>query len=151
MIVTVSKPAQKATADYLWDKIAAYSDFSWHPQVTASKNIGNVKDGSDNMIGAVRLITNIKGKEIQETITAWSNEERSQTFSIDKGLPPPISSFHLTFYVKEDPQDTTKSVVYGVADINIKWVFCFLAPLLKVALPKKISLFVDGIAALEEK
>jgi hypothetical protein len=60
------------SAGYLWSKLAAYSDFAWHhPQVKYSKKYcgSMMEDGSDNMVGAVRVLEITSGTELVETVT----------------------------------------------------------------------------------
>lgn len=86
--VIVTEQAKSASASFIWSKLAAYSDLSWHPHVTSSKDTGSIPDGSPDMVGAERLIVNDSGKELLETVTAWSEEKHYFTCSIDKGGPP---------------------------------------------------------------
>jgi len=83
----ITKQAKNASAEFLWEKLAAYSDMSWHPQIESSKNTGSIEDGSDKMIGAERVLVNTAGKRLVETVTAWSGEERTFALSIDEGAP----------------------------------------------------------------
>jgi hypothetical protein len=134
----------------MWKKLAAYSDFSWHPAIKASKNIGSIEDGSPDMVGAVRLLTKEDGDELKETVTAWSEEKRSYTFSIEGTLPPPVQSFFLTLSVREE-QAVEGVFVDAVADIEIKWFFILLTPILNMVLKKKIGGLLDGIANVKEE
>jgi hypothetical protein len=85
-------------------------------------------------------------------VTEWSAKEGYCALSIDKGAPPLVKnepqSFILTFRVREEEQ---KVYVDMIADVQLKAVFCVLTPLLKVVLPKKLGVFVDGIADLKEE
>jgi hypothetical protein len=101
MKVTLTRPAKNASATYIWKKLAAFSDFSWHPKVQASKNIGSIEDGSPDMVGAVRLLTTDEG-DFNETVTFFSEEKRSQTWSILGNSPPPVQSFVMTISVREE-------------------------------------------------
>ena len=143
--ITVTKPVKHVDADTLWNKLAVYSDFSWHPQVESSVNDGSIPDGSDNMVGAVRVLVNTSGAELTETVQEWSNSKRYQTFSIDKGAPPFAKSLMITFQVRED-ESSGKVLVDMIVNLEVKAPFCILAPLLSVVLKKKLGPFVDGIA-----
>jgi hypothetical protein len=147
MKVTITRPVKNASATYIWKKLAAFSDFSWHPFVTASKNIGSIEDGSPDMVGAVRLLIKKEdGDELKETVTSWSEEKRSLTFSVEGG-PPPIQSFVVTISVREEEG----VFVDLVADIELKWFFILLTPILQMVLKNKLGGFTDGIADLKEE
>jgi hypothetical protein len=151
MKVTLTKPAKNAGATYIWKKLAAFSDFSWHPKVQASKNIGSIEDGSPDMVGAVRLLTTVDGGELTETVASWSEENRSQSISIEgSALPPPVQSLVMTFSVREE-QAEEGVFVDAVADVEIKWFFILLTPILHVVLKYKIGGVVDGIADMKEE
>ncbi|CAB9507843.1 expressed unknown protein [Seminavis robusta] len=145
--VTVTKEAKNASASFIWSKLAAYSDMSWHPGVKSSKNTGSIPDGSPNMIGAERLLVNSSDKELVETVTAWSDEQRYYACSIDKGAPPFAKEMTITFRVREVD---SKVLVDMIVDIELKVFFACLGPLLKVVLGKKLGGFVDGISDLKE-
>ena len=125
MLVTASRPAANASAAFLWKKLAAFSSFEWHPEISKSEDVGKIPDGSPNMVGATRLLTKPDGSQLREVVTAWDEKERSQTFSIEgNGLPPPIETFLMTFHVVED--ETSKAVsVEATADIKLHWYFAF--------------------------
>jgi hypothetical protein len=150
--IKVTRQAHNASADYIWSKLAAYSDISWHPIIKSSKNTGSIVDGSDNMVGAVRVLENTAGKELTETVTDWSATERYLAFSIDKGAPPLVKnepqSMIITFRVREEEQ---KVYVDMIADVQLKAVFCVLTPLLEVVLSKKLGAMADGVADLKEE
>jgi hypothetical protein len=146
MKITITRPVKNASATYMWKKLAAYSDFSWHPGIKESKNVGSIEDGSPDMVGAVRLLTKVDGEELKETVTSWSEEKRSLTFSIEGG-PPPIQSFVFTISVREEDG----VFVDSVADVEIKWFLFLLTPILQMVLKKKIGGLIDGIADLKEE
>jgi hypothetical protein len=146
MKITITRPVKNASATYMWKKLAAYSDFSWHPGIKESKNVGSIEDGSPDMVGAVRLLTKVDGEELKETVTSWSEEKRSLTFSIEGG-PPPIQSFVFTISVREEDG----VFVDSVADIEIKWFFILLTPILQMVLKKKLGGLMDGVADLKEE
>ena len=143
--ITVTKPVSYVSADTLWNKLALYSDFTWHPQIKSSRNDGSIPDGSDNMVGAVRVLVNSSGQELTETVQEWSNSKRYQTFSIDKGAPPFAKSLVITFQVRED-NVSGKAYVDMIVDLQVKAPFCILAPLLSVVLKKKLGPFLEGVA-----
>ena len=148
MLIKITKPAKNASADYIWNRLAQFSDFAWHPEIKASKDIGTVPDGSANMIGAVRLLTKNDGGQLEERIISWSNTNRSQTFTIEGSLPPPVRSLTVTFTIRPNPAGG--AFVDTIADVQVKPIFCFLAPLLKIVLPKKLDPIVQGIADVKE-
>ena len=145
--ITVTKEAKNASAAFIWSKLAAYSAMEWHPQVSTSTNTGSIPDGSANMIGAERLLVNSAGKELLETVTAWSDKQMYYSCSIDKGAPPIARSLVITFRVREEGK---KVLVDMIVDLELKPFIACLGPLFKVVLGKKLGGFVDGIADLKE-
>jgi hypothetical protein len=103
------------------------------------------------MVGAVRLLTTVDGGELTETVASWSEENRSQSISIEgSALPPPVQSLVMTFSVREE-QAEEGVFVDAVADVEIKWFFILLTPILHVVLKYKIGGVVDGIADMKEE
>ena len=149
MLVTITKPAKNASADYIWTRLAEFSDFAWHPEIKESRDIGSIPDGSANMIGAVRLLTKHDGAQLKEVITEWSDKNRSQTFTIEGNLPPPVRSLTVTFKVRQNPNGDG-ALVDCIANVQVKPIFCLLAPILKVVLPKKLGPIVQGIANIKQ-
>ena len=147
--IVVSKRAPNASSQYIWSKLENYSDFSWHPTVATSKDIGNVPDGSSNMIGAVRLLKNDAGKELTETVTAWDTSKKYYSCSIDEGRPPFAKKLVIGFKVRDDPRQGV--IVDTIVDLDLKGPFVILTPLIKLVLPKKIGSLTQGIADLQEQ
>jgi hypothetical protein len=145
--VVITKPAKNASAAYIWGKLAEYSDMSWHPDIKESKNIGTINDGSENMVGAVRVLTKSDDHELTETVTEWSNEEMKFTMSIDKGGPTIAKSLIVTFAVRNEPQGVLVDMIINMQLVGLAII---LTPLLKLALPKKLGPLLDGIANLKE-
>jgi hypothetical protein len=150
--VTVTRQAHNASADYVWSKLAAYSDITWHPMMISSKNVGSIEDGSENMVGAVRFLEETDGSKLKETVTEWSEKERCFSISIDEGAPPFIKnepqSMIITFRVREEEQ---KVYIDLIADLQLKDIFWLLTPIIKLALPMKMGPLADGIADLKEE
>ena len=150
MIIKISKVAtnNNVSADYMWKKLAEFSNFAWHPEIAASKDVGSTPDGSSNMIGAERIIVNASGHELVETVTAWSEDTKYYACSIDKGAPPFAKEMVIGFQVRED--GNSKALVDMIVDIQLKAPFIVLTPLLKFVLGKKLDGFVDGVANPEQ-
>jgi hypothetical protein len=144
--VVITKPAKEANAAHIWSKLAAYSDMTWHPEIKASKNIGSIEDGSENMVGAVRILTKTDNHELTETITEWSEKDRKYTLSINEGGPSIAKSLIVTFGVREEQGAV---LVDMIIDVKLKGLAVILTPLLKVVLAKRLGGFVNGIADLE--
>jgi hypothetical protein len=143
----LARDAHEASADYIWSKLAQFCDMSWHPLIETSKNAGSIADGSDNMIGAVRILQVSAGKELVETVTAWDEDRKYLAFSIDKGAPPFVKQLTFSFAVREEGG---KIFVDLTADLEVKLLFKCLIPLLKIALPKQLAGLIDGVANLKE-
>jgi hypothetical protein len=146
--VVITKPAKHASAAYIWSKLAEYSDMTWHPDIKASQNIGSIPDASENMVGAVRLLTKTDDHELTETVTEWSEKDMKYSLSIDKGGPSIAKSLIVTFGVREEDQGVV--LVDMIIDVRLGGLAVILAPLLKVVLAKKLGGFVNGIAELKE-
>ena len=149
--IVSTKQAKNASAEYIWSKLSKYSDFAWHPSIVTSKDIGSIPDGSDNMIGAVRLLVNDSGKELVETVTKWDEDMMYYACSIDKGGPPIAKYVEVGFRVREDPMN--KKIVYvdTIMDLKLKGPFIILKPILKKVLPSKIGQLTSGITELVEQ
>lgn len=145
--VVITAPAKNASADYIWGKLAEYSDMSWHPDIKASENRGSIADGSDNMVGAVRLLTKTDGHELLETVTEWDEKKKYYALSIDKGAPPFAKTLHAAFRVREE--DDLVFVDF-IIDAKLKLPFSFLSPLIAFVLPKKLGGFAKGVADLKD-
>jgi hypothetical protein len=143
----LTREAHDASAAYIWTKLAEFSDMSWHPLIDTSKNAGNIADGSESIIGDVRILQVSAGKELVETVTAWDEGKRYLAFSIDKGAPPFVKSLTFSFAVREVGG---KIFVDLTADLEVKLFFKCLIPLLKFALPKQLAGLIDGVANLKE-
>lgn len=145
--VVISKPAKHASTDYIWSKLAEYSDMSWHPEIKMSENKGNIADGSAIMVGAVRLLTKNDGHELLETVTEWDERKKYFALSIDKGAPPFAKELHAAFHVREEGELV---FVDFIIDAKLKKPFFFLSPLVAFVLPKKLGGFAQGVADLKE-
>ena len=73
-----------APADKVWKKIRGFHDLSWAPNVVTSCEQAGEKQG--DQIGAKRILNGL----FHETLVAFSELERSFTYSIDDG-PSPVS------------------------------------------------------------
>ena len=147
--ITLTRPVAFVSADTLWDKLALYSEFDWHPLIVSSENIGTIPDKSDNMVGAVRMVVNTSGAVLTETVREWSDLKRYQKISIDKGGPPIAKSLHITLHVRETNDSKcsgTTAVVDLIVDLQLKGRYRILAPYLSVVLRKKLEPLIDGVA-----
>ena len=110
--------------------------------------MGSISDGSPHMVGAKRVIVNVSGGELLETVTQWDASQKMYVMSIDKGAPPFAKKMSLGFQVREI---TTNGGAYVdmTADIELKLIFVLLTPLIKAALPKKLKAFAAGFTVLQ--
>ena len=120
---------------------------SWHPDTKQSKNIGTINDGSDNMVGVVRVLTKMDNHELTETVTGWSDKDMQLALSIDKGGPPIAKTLIVTFTVRDEPQGVLADMII---DMKLGGLAVILTPLLKIVLAKKLGSFLEGIANLKE-
>lgn len=145
--LVITKKVEHASSDYLWSKLAQYSDMTWHPLIVSSKDIGTIPDGSPNMIGAERVLVTKSGQELFETVTKWDEDSKFMALTIDKGSPPFASTLEIGFQVREEKDDVLVDVT---VDLVVKLPFILFTPLFYFVLPKKLDSFAQGVADLKE-
>ena len=145
--ITLTQQVEHASVDYVWQKLAAYSDMNWHPSVKESRSMGTIADGSPRMIGAERVVVNTAGNELYETVTEWDSAAKQYKMSIDKGAPGFAKTFSIGFQAREV---NNKTFVDMTVDTELKFPFFLLAPLLNIVLPHKLQSFVAGFNDLRE-
>lgn len=150
MKVTVSREVKQASAEYVWKKLAAYSDLSWHPNVEECRNIGDIADGSPNMVGARRCMKT-SSAEAELSVVEWSYENMHYRVKLDKGSKPPFAeSVHLEFQVRTD-KATGKVYVEEIVDIGMKPFTCFLIPVAKKVVAAVASGFITPFSEVVEE
>ena len=98
--VTVNAPAAK-----VWTKVSNFNDLgAWHPAVKSTE----IVSGTNNKVGAVRLLTLQDGGTIKEKLLAYNAKGKTFKYSILEGVLP-VSDYVSSVTVKADGKD--KSVV----------------------------------------
>ncbi len=103
-----------ATADAVWNKVSDFGDLgAWHPAVKTTV----ILDGTNNQVGAVRLLTLQDGGTIKEKLNNYSPADKSFSYEILEGVLP-VSNYHSTLTVT--PISNTKSKVVWKGDFKRK-------------------------------
>lgn len=98
--VTINAPAAK-----VWDQVKDFSGLNtWHPAVESDK----IVEGTDNKVGAVRLLTLKGGGTIKEKLLAHDAGKHMFKYSILEGVLP-VSHYTSTLRVAKSGKD--KAVV----------------------------------------
>jgi mxaD protein len=105
-VLRVSKSiAIDAPVDKVWNQVKDFSALNtWHPAVESDK----IVEGTDNQVGAVRLLTLKGGGTIKEKLLAHDSAKHKFHYSILEGVLP-VSSYISTIKVSKDGKD--KSMV----------------------------------------
>lgn len=94
--VTVNAPADK-----VWAEVKDFGALqNWHPAVESTK----IDKGGDNKPGTVRTLSLKGGGNITETLTAYSDKGRSQSYKINEGVLP-VAGYTSTISVKPAGKD----------------------------------------------
>lgn len=95
-VLKVSKSITiNASADKVWQQAKDFSGLNtWHPAVETDKIVG----GTDNSVGAVRLLTLKGGGTIQEKLLAYNDAKHTFKYAILEGVLP-VSHYTSTFTV----------------------------------------------------
>jgi mxaD protein len=97
--VTINAPAEK-----VWEQTKNFSGLNtWHPAVESDK----IVQGTDNKVGAVRLLTLKGGGTIQEKLLAHDDAKRTFKYSILEGVLP-VSNYTSTFSVASAGKNKAK-------------------------------------------
>ena len=102
--VTINAPAAK-----VWATVSNFNDLgAWHPAVKSTE----IVSGTNNKVGAERLLTLQDGGTIKEKLLAYSAKKHSFKYSIIEGVLP-VSSYISTVSVKAQGKDKTLVVWTG--------------------------------------
>lgn len=89
--VTINAPAEK-----VWAKVANYGDLgAFHPAVAKTE----IKSGTNNTKGAVRLLTLQDGGTVNETLTHYSAANKTYSYVINESVLP-VSHYSAKIAVK---------------------------------------------------
>lgn len=96
--VVINAPASK-----VWDKINNFGDLgAWHPAVKSTE----IQSGTNNVKGAVRLLTLQDGGTIKEKLLGYNPKSMSFKYSILEGVLP-VSNYVSTVSVKSEGKNKT--------------------------------------------
>ena len=85
-----------ADAGKVWDTVKNFDGLNtWHPAVAKDE----IVSGTNNKVGAVRLLTLKDGGTIKEKLLAYNSQAHTFKYSILEGVLP-VSSYTSTFIVK---------------------------------------------------
>ena len=95
--IKVARSAEVAAdAGKTWDTVKDFGALEkWHPAIEKTE----IKSGTDNKPGAVRLLSLKGGGNITEKLTAYSDKGRSMNYEIVDG-PLPVVGYKSTISVK---------------------------------------------------
>jgi mxaD protein len=100
-MVAINAPVNK-----VWAKVNNFGDLgTWHPAVAKTEIVAGV----NNQNGAVRLLTLQDGGHIKETLTAYSDANKTYAYIINEGVLP-VSNYASTIQVK--PTATGSEVIW---------------------------------------
>jgi mxaD protein len=104
-VLKVSKSVTiNAAADKVWGQARDFGGLNtWHPAVESDK----IVQGTDNTVGAVRLLTLKGGGTIQEKLLAYDDAKRSFKYAILEGVLP-VSNYTSTFHVAAAGKNKSK-------------------------------------------
>ncbi len=85
----------KAPASKVWDTVKDFDKWqSWHPAVAST----DITKGGNNKRGTMRVLHLNGGGDVAETLTAWSNSAKRQTYVITSS-PLPVDKYTSTMVV----------------------------------------------------
>ena len=104
-VLTVTKSVDiNAPASVVWDTVKDFDALNrWHPAVAKTE----IVEGTNNTVGAVRVLTLGDGGTIREKLVAWDGNGRSLKYTILEGVLP-VSSYESTITVAESGADASK-------------------------------------------
>lgn len=102
--VTINAPAEK-----VWSRVSNFNDLgAWHPAIKKTE----IVSGTNNKVGAERLLTLQDDGTIKEKLLAYSAKKHSFKYSIIEGVLP-VSNYVSTLSVKPQGKDKTLVVWSG--------------------------------------
>ncbi|MEY3744225.1 MAG: hypothetical protein RLZZ541_1280 [Pseudomonadota bacterium] len=102
--VTINAPVAK-----VWTTVSNFNDLgAWHPAIKKTE----IVSGTNNKVGAERLLTLQDGGTIKEKLLAYSAKTHSFKYSIIEGVLP-VSSYLSTVSIKAQGKDKTLVVWTG--------------------------------------
>lgn len=113
-LVVVEKVSINAPASKVWAKVANFGDLgAFHPAVAKTE----IQSGTNNTVGAVRLLTLQDGGTVNETLTAYNAEKMTFSYVINESVLP-VSHYSANMQVK--PMGAAKTEVVWTAKFKRK-------------------------------
>lgn len=101
-----------AKADSVWAKSNNFGDLgAWHPAATKTE----IVEGTNNQVGAVRVITLPDGGKLKEKLEAYDASKHTFSYTILEGVLP-VSNYHSTYTVQSAGSNKTKVTWSGTFD-----------------------------------
>jgi mxaD protein len=108
-LMVEEKVAINAPASKVWAKVGNFGDLgAFHPAVAKTE----ITSGTNNVQGAVRLLTLQDGGTIKETLTAYNAAGMSYSYVINEGVLP-VSNYSSTIQVKSTGATSSEVVWKG--------------------------------------
>lgn len=93
-----------AKAEDVWAKSNNFGDLgAWHPAATKTE----IVEGTNNQVGAVRVITLPDGGKLKEKLEAYDAKKHTYSYTILEGVLP-VSDYHSTYTVHATGANKTK-------------------------------------------
>lgn len=93
-----------AKADDVWATSSNFGDLgAWHPAATKTE----IVEGTNNQVGAVRVITLPDGGKLKEKLEAYDAKKHTYSYTILEGVLP-VSDYHSTYTVHAIGANKTK-------------------------------------------
>ena len=104
-VLNVSKSIEiNAPATAVWEQVKDFDALNrWHPAVAKDE----IVEGTNNVVGAVRVLTLGDGGTIREKLLAYDANAHSMKYSILEGVLP-VSSYESTITVEQNGATASK-------------------------------------------
>ena len=104
MLKVTKSVTVNASADKVWGKVRDFGGLNtWHPAVASDK----IVEGTDNKVGAVRVLTLKDGGTIKEKLLAHDDLRHSFKYGILEGVLP-VSNYASTLTVASEGKNKAK-------------------------------------------
>lgn len=104
MVKVVETVELNAPATKVWDTVKDFDKWqTWHPAVAST----DIPSGGNNKRGMKRVLHLNGGGDVAETLTAWSNSAKRQTYVITSS-PLPVDKYTSTMQVTSNKKGGSK-------------------------------------------
>jgi hypothetical protein len=137
----------QAPASLLWMYVKAYGRIHEYVDFIDSTTM---EEGVEPTVGVLRVVHTTGNKHLNETITAWDEENKTYTYDVKNG-PPFAETVFVTITVEE--VDATTSKLMCAMDVELTTIFSWILPtfLLKKKLGGKMMGIAQGYQNAAEK